>query len=180
MRVLAAAFPDIRWRGCDPNGPAIEWARANLRGVEFAVSPQEPPLPIGDGELDLVYAISIWSHFAPGLGIRWLDEMHRLIRPGGHLVMTTHGLQTVALHSEQGSRTDKQCQEIIDALYRSGFWYADEFGAAGDAGVVHSEWGTCFLSAEWLLTNVTPRWQTLEYVPGRNQRNQDLYVLQRV
>ncbi len=27
LRVLAAAFPTVRWRGCDPNERAIEWAR---------------------------------------------------------------------------------------------------------------------------------------------------------
>jgi methylase of polypeptide subunit release factors len=25
--VLAAAYPRCGWHGCDPNGPAIEWAR---------------------------------------------------------------------------------------------------------------------------------------------------------
>ena len=64
--------------------------------IEFFVNDNAPPLPLADGSLDLVYAISIWSHFAPELGLRWFEEMHRLIRPGGHLVCTTHGLTSVA------------------------------------------------------------------------------------
>ena len=32
LRSLTAAYPAIEWHGCDPNGPAIEWATANLPG----------------------------------------------------------------------------------------------------------------------------------------------------
>jgi SAM-dependent methyltransferase len=180
VRVLAAAFPEVRWRGCDPNEPAIEWAREHLGGIDFFVSPQQPPLPIAEGELGVVYAISIWSHFAPELGLRWFDEIHRLIRPGGRLVFTTHGMQSVSFYAEQGLRPPEQSRAIVEGLYRRGFWYAAEFGQTGDAGIVNPEWGTTFLSAEWLLTKLCPGWRVLEYAPGRNQLNQDVYVLERV
>lgn len=180
VRVLRAAYPDVKWLGCDPNEPAIAWAQHHLPQIEFFVSPQQPPLPISEGRLGLVYAISIWSHFAPELGLRWFDEMHRLLRPGGHLVLTTHGMQTVAHDLEQGIRPVRQAREIIDSLYCKGYWYAPEFGAAGDAGIVNTAWGTAFLSAEWLLTKLCPRWRVLEFAAGRNQGNQDVYVLQRV
>ncbi len=65
LRSLAAAYPAIDWHGCDPNGPAIEWASANIPGASFFVSGNDPPLPLDDGSLDLAYAISIWSHFEP-------------------------------------------------------------------------------------------------------------------
>jgi hypothetical protein len=106
--------------------------------------------------------------------------MHRLIRPGGHLVFTTHGHQSVAYYVEKGDRSASQGREIIDSLYRHGYWYAAEFGQAGDAGVVNPEWGTAFLSTEWVLSRLCPRWRVLEYAAGRNQNNQDVYVLQRV
>lgn len=95
VRVLAAAYPDVRWFGCDPNEEAIAWANANLPGIEFFASDQAPPLPIEDGSFDFVYGMSIWSHFAPVLGLRWLDEMHRLLRPGG----IWSGLATALLRS---------------------------------------------------------------------------------
>jgi len=31
-----------------------------------------------------------------------------------------------------------------------------------------------------MLTQLCPRWRVLEFAPGRNQDNQDVYVLQRV
>ncbi|MFI4989746.1 MAG: class I SAM-dependent methyltransferase [Solirubrobacterales bacterium] len=180
VRVLAAAYPNVRWHGCDPNGPAIEWASENLPEIEFFTNGDEPPVPLADGSLDLAYAISIWSHFAPQLGLRWFEEMHRLIRPGGHLVCTTHGMSAIALYAQLALRSPSQSDEIIGALYRSGVWYAPEFGEEGDWGVVNPDWGTAFISPEWLLAQLCPRWRVLEFAPGRNQENQDVYVLQRV
>ena len=37
VRVLGAAYPEVQWHGCDPNGPAIEWAARAL--------PARQPLP---------------------------------------------------------------------------------------------------------------------------------------
>jgi SAM-dependent methyltransferase len=180
VRVMASAYPEVSWHGCDPNAPAIEWAGENLPEIDFFVSGDAPPLPLADGSLDLVYAISIWSHFAPDLGLRWFEEMHRLIRPGGHLVCTTHGATSVGLYAQLCLRTPQQSDEILGALYRDGHWYASEFGAEGDWGVVNPDWGTAFLSPEWMLTNLCPAWRVVEFAPGRNQENQDVYVLQRV
>jgi SAM-dependent methyltransferase len=180
LRVLRAAYRQTAWHGCDPNGPAIDWAGENLPGIEFFANGDAPPLPLAEGSLDVVYAISIWSHFAPELGLSWFEEMHRLIRPGGHLVCTTHGLMAVGFYATRDLRTPGQSQEILDALYRQGWWYAPEFGEEGDWGVVNPDWGTAFLSPEWMLTQLCPRWRVLEFAPGRNQENQDVYVLQRV
>lgn len=180
LRVLAAAFPDVEWLGCDPNGPAINWANATLPAGRFFTNGDEPPLELEAGSLDLAYAISIWSHFEPELGLRWFDEMARLVRPGGHLVLTTHGLGSVGYYAVRSVRSVQQSDEIIGDLYRRGTWYAPEFGEKGDWGVVNPAWGTAFLSPEWLLDKLTPRWRVLEFSVARNQENQDVYVLQRV
>jgi SAM-dependent methyltransferase len=180
LRSLTAAYPAIAWHGCDPNRPAIEWAQANLPGASFFVNGNVPPLPLAEGALDLAYAISIWSHFEPARGLQWFEEMRRVIKPGGHLVMTTHGLTSVDHYLDTGQRSAEQSQEIAAALYTRGWWYRAEFGEQGDWGVVDPAWGTAFLSPEFLLTQLCPRWRVLEYAPGRNQDNQDVYVLQRI
>lgn len=180
VRVLATAYPQTEWWGCDPNAPAIAWAQANLTAGRFFASSNVPPLELPEASLDLVYAISIWSHFEPRLGLRWFDEMHRLLRAGGHLVLTTHGLTSVAFYAEHGLRPIEQSREIAETLYRTGWWYGAEFGPEGDWGVVSDSWGTAFLTPEWLIAQLCPRWRVLEFAPGRNQQNQDVFVLQRV
>lgn len=179
LRPLAAAYPELRWQGCDPNQPAIAWATENLPSIEFFLSSNLPPLALPDRSLDLAYAISIWSHFEPALGLRWFEDMHRVLRPGGHLVCTTHGLNSIAHDAARALRTPEQAREIAWALSTRGWWYADEFGEEGDWGVLSPDWGTAFLSPEWLLAALCPDWRVLEFAPGRNQGNQDVYVLQR-
>lgn len=179
LRVLAATCPEIAWCGCDPNGPATAWANETVPGARVFQSGNEPPLDLADRSLDLVYAISIWSHFAPALGLAWLEEMRRLVRPGGHLVLTTHGTVTMEYDALHGLRTAAQLDRARHHVAVHGAWYAAEFGEEGDWGVVNPQWGTAFLSAEWLLAHATPQWRLLEYAPGRNGGNQDVYVLQR-
>jgi glycosyltransferase involved in cell wall biosynthesis/SAM-dependent methyltransferase len=179
VRALHAAYPDTQWSGVDPNEGAIAWAQEHLPGIEFAVSPQDPPLDYADGTFDFVVAISIWSHYAEPAAIRWLAEMHRIIRPGGHLVFSTHGPHSVSYYGQTGERTPTQLAQIRRALYQRGYWFAPEFGEAGDWGVVHSEWGTAFFTPEWLARVALPQWSIEDFAVGQNADNQDVYVLRR-
>jgi SAM-dependent methyltransferase len=179
VRVLAAAFPDVEWHGCDPIEEAIEWAAANLPGIAFLRSPEAPPLPYRDAHFDAAFAISIWSHFSEPAALSWASEMARVIRPGGRLVLTAQGCQTVAYQAASGARPAFQVVDILRSLYRGGFMFAHEFGEAGDHGLQSADWGTAFLSPEWLLTHLTPAWGVLGFWPGRAEGSQDLYVLER-
>jgi len=179
VRVLGATYPDVDWHACDPNRGAIDWARQQLGGIQFAVSPQKPPLPWPDAHFDLVFAISVWSHFSAPAAIRWLAEMRRLLAPGGALLLTTHGYQSVAHARAIGQRSAEQLTEVLAALYREGHWYKPEFGEHGDHGVASPDWGTAFLSCEWLLSHATPDWRVEHFAPGLVESDQDLYVLSR-
>jgi SAM-dependent methyltransferase len=178
VRVLAAAYPEMDWFGCDPLAAAIEWASANLPGIGFLPSPEHPPLAYDDGSFDLVFAISIWSHFGESAALDWLAEMRRVLRPGGRLLLTTHGPHSIAHASAHGLRQPEQLEEIEKALYRNGFWFVNEFGSEGDHGLLDAQWGTAFLSPEWLLRNTRGAWRIGAFHSGRVQDNQDLYVLE--
>ena len=87
-----------RWRGLDArvcgidlSGPAIEWCQAHLPFVEAGVNAFEPPLNYGDASFDLVYAISVFTHLPVETQFIWRDELRRVLRPGGHMLLTLHG-----------------------------------------------------------------------------------------
>lgn len=178
-RLLAAWRPDVRWIGCDPNAEAIAWAQAHLPGLELFTSPQRPPLPLEAGSLQLVYAISIWSHFAAGAALRWLDEMHRLLAPGGMLVFTAHGLGAIAHFTRRGALRHGAAAELANELALQGHAFRAVFGEGGDWGVVDPEWGQAYMSPQWLLEQALPRWRARLFEPARLEGNQDLYVLER-
>ena len=178
-RVLAAVRPDVAWLGCDPNRPAIDWAAANLPVAHFFVNEQNPPLALERASLDVAYAISVWSHFNADAGLAWLNEMHRLLRPGGRLLMTCAGLRNVAVLTGAWDLPAEYASAAWAALSTTGFWWAEAFGAEGDWGLVHPQWGSAYFTPEWLLTRILPNWSLRLYEPGRLLGVQDLYVLER-
>jgi SAM-dependent methyltransferase len=90
--------------GCGEGGfsAALEEAGARPVGVEVAAEPlrrarrRHPslelhlvsgPLPFGAAEFDVVWAGEVIEHVADGLGL--LDELRRVLRPDGRLLITT-------------------------------------------------------------------------------------------
>jgi SAM-dependent methyltransferase len=80
-----------RVHATDPNPELVEWCARNLPFVQTAVNGPEPPLPYPESSFDFVYTFSVIAHFPPPLDRRWLDELRRVLRPGGFLLFTTHG-----------------------------------------------------------------------------------------
>ena len=77
--------------GADANPKPIEWNRRNLPGITFQLNKLEPPLSFADASFDLIYALSVFTHIPPGLQKPWLQELRRLLRPGGYLLCTVLG-----------------------------------------------------------------------------------------
>lgn len=77
--------------GSDLSADAIEWCRDNLEFGSFVTNTLEPPLVFDDESFDLVYALSVFTHLTDELQLAWRDELRRVLRPGGTLLITTHG-----------------------------------------------------------------------------------------
>jgi SAM-dependent methyltransferase len=77
--------------GSDVNAKAIEWCRDNLAFGSFMRNRLAPPVDFDDGSFDLVYALSVFTHLTDELQLAWRDELRRILRPGGRLLLTTHG-----------------------------------------------------------------------------------------
>jgi len=77
--------------GSDQDGPAVEWCRRNLPFALCERNDLAPPLAFADETFDLVYALSVFTHFTAELQVAWRDELRRVLRPGGRLLLTTHG-----------------------------------------------------------------------------------------
>lgn len=185
VRPLIAALPGVEWFGCDPNAPAIEWMRENVPGIALEVSPTAPPLPYADASLDAAFAISVWSHYSAAGALTWLAELHRTVRPGGHVLLTAHGLQACvwftvnqdpAIAAKLGPRWIDDTRRRLET---DGHCFWDVFGETGDWGVVDPEWGLAFFTPEWLMEQITPDWSLRSYRIGGAHGNQDVYLLQR-
>jgi SAM-dependent methyltransferase len=76
--------------GADIDADNVQWCRENLP-AEFTVVPLLPPTSFKDDEFDLVYSISVFTHLAEDVQFRWLEELRRIVRPGGMVLTTMHG-----------------------------------------------------------------------------------------
>lgn len=77
--------------GSDVSRKAVEWCRTNLPFARFEANALAPPLVFDDASFDLVYALSVFTHLTDELQVGWRDELRRVLRPGGLLLVTTHG-----------------------------------------------------------------------------------------
>lgn len=77
--------------GTDFNPDLIAWCKENLTFAEFSTNRLQPPLSYAPASFDLVYAFSVFTHFPLELQRPWLDELMRIVKPGGHVLFSTHG-----------------------------------------------------------------------------------------
>jgi SAM-dependent methyltransferase len=77
--------------GCDQDAAAVAWCRRNLRRGRFAVNTIEPPLPYRNGQFELIYALSVFTHLPERLQQEWMSELERVLAPGGYLFLSLHG-----------------------------------------------------------------------------------------
>jgi SAM-dependent methyltransferase len=77
--------------GTDCNRRLVAWCRAHLAFAQFDVNPLRPPCGYQPASFDLIYAFSVFTHLPGDLQVAWMGELRRILRPGGLLVISTHG-----------------------------------------------------------------------------------------
>ena len=86
-----AGLSGLEIHGSDYNRRLVRWCESNLPFAEFSSNELSPPLAHQSGLFDLVYAISVFTHLPEELEQAWIDELGRILQPGGLLLLTTHG-----------------------------------------------------------------------------------------
>jgi 2-polyprenyl-3-methyl-5-hydroxy-6-metoxy-1,4-benzoquinol methylase len=89
VRRLATLPGDVH--GSDFDAGAIAWCKQNLPFANFDHNELAPPLRRRTESFELVYALSVLTHLPVDLQHAWVQELTRVLRPGGLLLLTTHG-----------------------------------------------------------------------------------------
>ena len=91
---IARHWQDLRGTrllGCDYNPRMVLWCRKHLPFMETFRNELAPPLALPSDSLGLVYAYSVFTHFPADLQLQWLNEVRRILRPGGLFWFTLQG-----------------------------------------------------------------------------------------
>ena len=93
VRHMPDLFPgqELQIYGSDYNRATIKWCQQYIPGVTFLENELEPPVKLPDSSFDAIYNYSVFTHLSESSHFQWMNELRRLLRPGGILIMTTHG-----------------------------------------------------------------------------------------
>jgi len=81
--------------GIDIDPENVEWCRRNLTRGKFSTVGLFPPTEFKNESFDLAFAISVLTHLTEDAMDKWLEEMQRLIRPDGLLLVTIHSVHSL-------------------------------------------------------------------------------------
>ena len=157
-----------RCYGTDYNPELAGWCEQNLPFGQFDVNGVSPPLPYEREQFDVIYALSVFTHLPEELQVAWMSELARALKPGGHLLLTTHGESFLPYMAEEDRET-----------FRSGRLVVHERGPVGS---------NPFFTAhppEYVREHVPPDLELVNFVPETRRRGeppsrlcwQDGYVL---
>ena len=79
------------WHGTDYNPQLVDWCREHLKFSQFNVNTLDGRLPYADESFDFIYAYSVFTHLNEELQFFWMNELSRVLKPGGYIYFTTHG-----------------------------------------------------------------------------------------
>ncbi len=96
-RHLFTLAPQAEIIGCDVSARDIAFCRRAYPTGRFFVNQVAPPLDLPDGQCDLLFSYSVFTHLTEENHKRWLKELARILRPGGVMLHTTHSVLSLRL-----------------------------------------------------------------------------------
>lgn len=146
------AIPGVQLHGTDYNRQPIDWCKRRLRFAQFELNGLSPPLAYETEQFDLIYALSVFTHLPESLQLAWMSELSRILRPGGYLLMTTHGESY--LTEEERKR------------FRSGRLVVRQSRAAGSNPFFTAH------SPEYMKTHLPPDLAIVDFVPETRRKGE--------
>lgn len=153
--------PEIH--GTDYSRYLIQWCRKNLIFAEFKVNKHDPPLDYEDGKFFFIYAISVFTHLAE-MGQRpWMQELWRILEPGGYLLITVHG--------------ESRLQQLLpedSAKFKAGHLVSirEKYSGTNVCGVFHPE--------QFVRKTLAEGFAVVDFIPlGAKDANQDMYLFRK-
>jgi SAM-dependent methyltransferase len=175
----------VRLTGCDVDEEAVRWLSGTHPRASFVKNPFLPPIrEFADGQFDLVYSISIFTHLNENAMRAWLQEIHRLLAPGGVALLTVHSERAFeAFRSGAAVSNSRSCSDRLHArggLEEEGFvfepyerstWNEDQFAG------IDGDYGLTFHSRSYITETWSEALEVRDVVATPQIESQDIVVL---
>jgi 2-polyprenyl-3-methyl-5-hydroxy-6-metoxy-1,4-benzoquinol methylase len=84
-------MPEINFSGADIDFDNISYCKEHLQQDAFYHIPLHPPTSFDNNTFDLIYGISVFTHLKEDTQFEWLQELNRITRPDGIVLVSIHG-----------------------------------------------------------------------------------------
>lgn len=171
-----------RYVGADIDEPNLGWVAGHLPWVETVLTEPAAALPLEPAAFDGVISISVFTHIDRETTEFYVDELHRLTRPGALLFLTLHGdiaLDLALADAEVGRLvgiSTERLEQVRSELARDGFHFAEQYTHLTRANY---RYGTTFMSQQGAESIFGRRFKVVGFIPGAIHAFQDLIVLER-
>lgn len=152
--------------GTDYNETYINWCRENLKEINFSMNKIEPPVKYKDSFFDAVMGLSIFTHLSEKNHFDWIKELHRIIKFGGGMLITTQG----EAYYPKLTEPEKKIFNSNQLVTRQ---YLDE----------GNRLYSTFHPIEFMKKLLAGRFEIIEHIRGKSEKNessQDSWLLKKI
>ncbi len=113
-------LPSLIGKNCsisatDYNETTIDWCKNNIENVHFELNGINPPTIFENNTFDFIYGISIFTHLSLENHIAWYNELIRISKKGGIILLTMAG----EAFKEKMTISERQTFELNKIVIRS-------------------------------------------------------------
>ncbi len=164
-RVLRHLRGKAELYGTDYNRKLISWCKKNLNFATFDTNLLQPPTRYPSEQFDFIYAISVFTHLPECFQFGWIEELWRILREGGHLLITIHGESCIGKLSRDELRRFKAGQLVVH-------W--PRYAGTNLCAAYHPE--------QYVRHVFSNRFRILEFIPKgvRSGSQQDIFLMQKI
>jgi SAM-dependent methyltransferase len=176
--------PETDLGGSDVDADAVAWIQQACPDLKLAVNGFSPPLPLEDSSVDCLISSSIFTHLNENDQDLWLDEVIRVLAPGGLALVSVGG--NLMHKMSQDGQLPTRGREMMERLARmpdldsAGFIF-EPYDVSGtneqDFPGISGAYGLTFHSDGYLKTHWGDRFEILDHRPAVVNDVQDLLVL---
>jgi hypothetical protein len=129
--------------------------------------------------VDLVLCHSVFTHLPEDVQFAWLDELARILVPGGILIASTHGVKPASEYQSMllSMNLNEYAQLFSTQLRDRGFFHA--LGKTGFETALPDYYGSAFHDIRYIAEKWQKDFRILAWLPMFALDHQDVIVMTR-
>ncbi len=153
IRYFIKDMPASNLWGCDPTSEMITLCKEQNKWANFELINPDPPSSFPDDTFDMIYSFSVFSHLSEEFHFKVLQEIKRILKPGGIYMTTTRNRDFVS-----------GCKAFIDIPKSLSIYDAGSYCHHNYNDTKWPYWGETAISKQYVLDRWTNEFTSLDYI----------------